>query len=414
MDARKLKGVILSVEDTLLNMGQINQAVFSEVVRLMAFFKLRGIRPVLMANQARTIKLGGVTRDLYGYLEEQFDDLVVFTRLRDSAIPPKPKAAATEYVLKAMNWASNEVVYIGSNDDDMRTAVNGNILFLRAIWYSHNTNYGFEFKEVKEIARFIDTLCLRAHFWSHVIKDGDFEFYALAPFSTYKEAFRKYSENGRAAAKFGQGDVDFWLGALVTSMYFTGIHSRIDYVTSYPGHQAGFDNNKMSGDLMTFAKCFRKSYLHNLVIRHTTAIKSQTARNLGAALDHHNQLNTIMLNQLPARNYPTEYKNAPLQRGKTVLLVDDICTKGYSLETGRKLIEATGAKTILISWLKTINTDYWSFGAIGNFNPYQKNTFRNVPIGKIYGYHSYHVDGAASEELAEQLEQYINWDWPVS
>ena len=313
-----------------------------------------------------------------------------------------------------MNWASNEVVYIGSNDDDMRTAVNGNILFLRAIWYSHNTNYGFEFKEVKEIARFIDTLCLRAHFWSHVIKDGDFEFYALDPFSTYKEAFRKYSENGRAAAKFGQGDVDFWLGALVTSMYFTGIHSRIDYVTSYPGHQAGFDNNKMSGDLMTFAKCFRKSYLHNLVIRHTTAIKSQTARNLGAALDHHNQLNTIMLNQLPARNYTTEYKNAPLQRGKTVLLVDDICTKGYSLETGRKLIEATGAKTILISWLKTINTDYWSFGAIGNFNPYQKNTFRNVPIGKIYGYHSYHVDGAASEELAEQLEQYINWDWPVS
>lgn len=414
MDAKKLKGVILSVENTLLNMGQINKAVFIEVVRLMAFFKLRGIKPVLMANQARTVTVGDVERDLYSFLEEQFDDLVVFTRQRDIAMPPKPQAAATDYVLRAMNWASNEVVYIGSSDDDMRTAVNGNILFLRAIWYSHNTNYGFEFKTVKEIARFIDTLCLREHFWSHVIKDGDFEFYALAPFSTYKEAFRKYSENGRAAAKFGQGDVDFWLGALVTSMYFTGIHSRIDYVTSYPGHQAGCDNDKMSGDLMTFAKCFRKGYLHDLVIRHSTALKSQTARNQGVALDHHNQLNTIALNQFPTKNFKQVLKNSPLQRGKTVLLVDDICTKGYSLETGRKLIEATGAKTILVSWLKTINTDYWSFGTIANFNPYRINTFRNVPIGKIYGYHTYHVDGAASEELAEQLEQYINWDWPVS
>jgi len=57
------------------------------------------------------------------------------------------------------------------------------------------------------LARFIDTHCLREYFWSHEIADGDFEYYELAPFNIMKPAFRKYSENARAAAKFGAGDL---------------------------------------------------------------------------------------------------------------------------------------------------------------------------------------------------------------
>ncbi|MCF2901741.1 hypothetical protein L1267_15305 [Pseudoalteromonas sp. OFAV1] len=414
MAAKRLKGVILSVEDTIMNMGQIDQAVFREVEKLMAFFKLRGITPILLANRKRftTNKETGDKRDLYDALDNHFEELKIFTRQRDGNVPPKPQAAATQYVLDQMGWESNEVVYIGSNDDDMRTAVNGNILFLRATWYSNNTEYGFEFSQPKEVARFIDTLCLREHFWSHQIIDGDFEYYALAPFSTYKEAFRKYSENARAAAKVGQGNVDFWLGALVTSMYFTGIQKRINFVAAYPGHQAGTDNEKMKHDLLTFAKCFRKNYLHDLIERHTTALKSQTARNQGVALDHHNQLNTIKLNRLPTRNYTTTYANPPLGRGKTVLLVDDICTKGWSLDAARKYIEKTRAKTIMVTWLKTINTNYCPIGDLGDFNPYQANRFSNVQMTQEYSYHQHLVDQNASEELGEQLEQYLNWDWP--
>jgi hypothetical protein len=412
---KRLKGVILSVEDTLINTGdKIRANVFKEVEKLMAFFTLRGIKPVLLGNRAWTITADdGKKKDLYDEFEKHFKDLVVFTLQRDSNVPPKPRASATQYVLDKMNWESNEVVYIGSSHDDMCTAVNGKILFLRATWYSNNTDYGFEFNEPKELARFIDTLCLREHFWSHKIQDDNFEYYALAPFSTFKPAFRKYSENGRAAAKFGQGDVDFWLGALVTSMYFTGIHKRIDFISAYPGHKTGVGNDKMNDDLMTFGKCFNKGYLHDLIERHTTATKSQTARNQGVAFDHHNQLNTIKLNKLPTKNYGTAYKNAPLKRGKTVLLVDDICTKGWSLEAARKFVEETGSKTIMVTWLKTINTDIQTIGATPAFNPYQATKFINIPSGKNYGYHANHVDGAASLELSDQLQQYIDWDWPV-
>ena len=414
MSTKRLKGVILSIEDTLLNTGKIKSNIYAEVKKLLAFFSFRGIKPVLLSNRTWTITdSSGNKKDLFKRLEKEFKDLVIFSPHLDIKVPMKPSSASTQYVLDQLGWVSNEVIYIGSREDDMRTAVNGKILFLRATWYSNNTDYGFEFGTPKELARFIDTLCLREHFWSHEIKDGDFEYYALAPFSTLKPAFKKYSENARAAAKFGAGEVDFWLGALVTSMYFTGIHHRIDFIAAYPGHKAGVGNDKMNDDLMTFGKCFNKAYLHDLIERHTTAIKSQTARQQGISLDHHNQLNTIKLNRLPIKNYNKQYKNAPLKNGKTVLLVDDICTKGWSLEAARKFIERTGAKTIMITWLKTINTDIQTIGLTPIFDPYRVIRFEHIPNGKSYSYHTYHVNGSASEELGDQLQQYIDWEWPI-
>ncbi|TKB01992.1 phosphoribosyl transferase [Alteromonas portus] len=409
----KLKGIILSVVDTLLNQGDIDQQVFTEVEKLMAYLKLRGIKPVLLANQPRVLtSKDGSKRDLYDALEEKFDDLEIITRVRDSAVPSKPQKAVTEYVLKKMGWQSNEVVYLGSSDDDMRTSINGGLLFLRATWFNNNTDYGFEFSEPKEVARFIDTLCLRDHFWSHEIIDGDFEYYALAPFSTYRPDLKNYSEHAREAAKFGRGQVDFWLGALVTSLYFTGIHQRIDYVTAYPGHKRGYGNQQMDDDLRTFGKCFRKAYLHDLIIRHTTATKLQHARIRREAVDHHTQINTIKLNRSPQKNQNGVYTNPPVKRGKTVLLVDDFCTGGLSLDSGRKFIEQTGAKTILVTWLKTINTDYQTIGDMGEFNPYEENHFTDVPTGKSYNYHHYLVDHDASNELGGTLARYVNWDWP--
>ncbi|MGI2081554.1 phosphoribosyltransferase family protein [Shewanella baltica] len=404
-----LKGVILSVEDVLLNKGTIDKSVFAQVELMMNFFKLKGITPCLLSNQKWTINDG---QCLFAALKGKFPELMVFSRHLDNAVPPKPQAASTAYVMKQMGWGNAEALYIGSTENDMRTAVNGGLLFLKAAWYNKGTDYGFEFSEPKQIARFIDTLCLRKHFWSHAIIDGDFEYYCLAPFSTYLQQYKPYSEDARAAAKFGLGHPDFWLSALVTSMYFTGIHKKIDFIAAYPGHGAGVGNEKMNNDLMTFGKCFRKGYLHNLIERHTTALKSQTARNQGVALDHLNQLNTIKLNALPIKNFKTAYKNTPVKSGKTVLLVDDICTKGYSLESARKYIARTGAKTVMVTWLKTINTDIDTVGNLGLFNPYVANNFTVAPHGKTYGYHQHLVDHHASGELGEQFKRFLSWDWP--
>jgi len=309
----KIKGVILSVEDVLFPRGKVDQSIFKEVNKLINYFKAKNIDFVVFTNRHWTIG----KQPLEEKLKESWGDFPYFCRADDASIPAKPRTAATEYVLKKMGWNSIETLYIGASVSDMQTAVNGSLLFLRARWWANKSDYGFEFDTPKDIARFIDTFCLRDHLWCYEIHDGDFHYYALAPFSTMKPEYTLYSEDARAAAKHGRGHPDFWVGALVTSLYFSGIHQYINYITVYPGHEAGSGNSIMDEAISIFGKCFRKNYLSDLIIRHTTSIKSQVARNKGIAIDHLNQLNTIRLNGAPIKSKDRRYKYSPLYPVKT-------------------------------------------------------------------------------------------------
>ncbi|ABU78243.1 hypothetical protein ESA_03014 [Cronobacter sakazakii ATCC BAA-894] len=168
----------------------------------------------------------------------------------------------------------------------------------------------------------------------------------------------------------------------------------------------------MNEAISIFGKCFRKNYLFDLIIRHTDAIKSQTARNNKMAIDFLNQLNTIRLNYKPMRSATRRYVKSPLGPGKTVLLIDDITTKGYSLESGRAYIEQTGAKVILASWLKTINTDIDLLAPLGKFDPYIPHNFTSAKVLKQHSYRANIVDTLAPAEIKAMLEKYTNWDWP--
>ncbi len=406
----KLKGIILSIEDTLVPNGDLDREIFAEVSKFIKYLKHKNIEFVVFTNREWSYNK---KQSLEDYLKGQWGDFNYFCRATDNSIPAKPRAEATAYILEKMNWESNETIYIGASQNDMQTAVNGGLLFLRATWWANKTDYGFEFESPKDVAKFIDTFCLRDHYWCFQINDNGFELYALAPFSTMKPEYTLYSEDARDAAKHGQGHPEFWVSALVTSLYFTGIHERIDYITTYPGHQAGSGNPIMDLPMETFGKCFRKNYIPNLIERHTTAIKSQRARNTGVSIDHKNQLNTIKLNPTPRKNTNSDYVTSPLRNHKTVLLIDDICTRGYSLESARAYIERTGARVIMAAWLKTINTDIAVLNNLGNFNPYSVNSFTNVSVSKSYSYGNHVIDLLAPAELTKIFTAFRNWDWPA-
>lgn len=404
----KLRGVILSIEDTLVPNGKLDEAVFAEVTKLIFYLKSKSIDFVVFTN--RDWRFNGTP--LEPVLKEKWGDFVYLSSLNDTNVPPKPRAEATRYVLEKMGWQANETVYIGASENDMRTAVNGGLLFLRATWYANKTDYGFEFATPKDIAKFIDTFCLREHLWSHSIVDGNFEYYALAPFSTMRAEYTLYSADARAAAKQGLGHPDFWVGALVTSLYFSGIYQGINYIAVYPGHRPGSGNDVMSEAMSIFGKCFRITFLPDLIIRHTQSTQSHTARQRGQEVDHANQLNTIRLNPTPARTATKNYVSSPLKAGKTVLLIDDICTRGFSIEAARAYIEQTGARVILASWLKTINTNISVLAPFATFDPYRPTRFEHAPILKEHQYHANLTDHLAPEELTRQFGAYTNWDWP--
>lgn len=406
-----IKGVILGVENVICQRGVVVPEVFQEVNKLITFFKKKGIDFVIHTNRNWYHVENQKKENLKNYLTNMWGNFDYFCYAEDFNLAPKPQAASTANILRQKSWKATETLYIGASDSDMRTAVNGNILFLRATWWNNSTDYGFEFATPKDIARFIDTFCLRNHLWCHEIHDGNFNFYALAPFSTMKPEYTLYSEDARSAAKNGLGHPDFWIGAIVSSLYFSGIHNQIDYVTVYPGHKVGYGNRVMNEAISIFGKCFRKKYLEDLIIRHTESKKSQTARNSGIPIDHLNQLNTIHLNEYPKKSNTEHYKKSPLGVGKTILVIDDITTMGYSLEAARAYIEKTGASVILTSWLKTINRDIQRLKPLPEFNPYVANTFTNAEIEKTYGYRQNITNILAPDELTTIFKKFKDWDW---
>ncbi|MBD2302822.1 phosphoribosyltransferase family protein [Nostoc sp. FACHB-190] len=412
---KNLKGVIFSIDGVIAtgveSNAVINNSLIFELGRLINYLLTNGLQPVVMANRDWTIgnqRLEDFVSNLWGnfpwYIANRGD------------MPYKPSREAINYVLEKMGWDDNETIYLGNSIDDMRTAVNGGILLLNTTWYCKNISYGFEFDSPHDVARFIDIFCLRKHFWHYSINQKGLEYYSLGPYSTYKPEFAIYSEDAKNTVKFGAGHPDFWTKYLLSTIYFSGLHKRIDLVAPYPGHKQGSTFNVIEEPMVIFTKCFNKAYLRDLVIRHTQSTKSAFARSSGQQVDHLNQLNTIRLNQYPfnprgAGDKP--YKNCPVKKGKTVLIVDDICTKGYSLEAARIYIEQTGAKVISLSWLKTINTDYAQIQDFSKFNPFQVNRFLAVDSVTRHPYKKYVLDPFAPEEIDSRLSEYDNWQWPT-
>ncbi|WPF87388.1 HAD hydrolase-like protein [Cyanobacterium aponinum AL20118] len=379
-----------------------------EIEKLIQFLINKNIKVLILSNDDDTEKDHRIL--LRDKLRQKYQQIDWYIADRNETIH-KPKAEAVLSPLKQRDITASETIYIGNSDTDMKTAVNSKILFLNATWYGQQTDYGFQLETPQEIARFIDIFCLREHLWAYEIKDGDLEYYALGIYGTREEKY-DYSHDARETAKFGRGHPDFWIKYLLSAVYFSGLHERIDYIAPYPGHEQGSTSVIEKDTIITFAKCFRKSYLSDLIERHTTSNKSAYARYNQQSLDHLNQLNTIKLNKYPInQKVGKPYTNCPLKKDKTVLVIDDFCTQGYSLETSRIYIQKTGAKVILLSLLKTICKDYERIIQIEDFLPFQNNHLNNSIQTKKYSFSKYLTDNNAHQEIRAKLKEYDNWNW---
>lgn len=414
----KLKGVIFGIENVLVKRGAVepNAKTLHETGTLVRFLQSKGVDSVVMTNQEwvmtdtetnSKIPLQEAIEDAWGV------DLNWFQCAKDG-VPAKQSAESIAHVRDKMGWDANETLFVGNSEIDMQAAVNGSILLLNAEWYESRMEYGFGFETPKEVARFIDTFCFREHFWYFAIEDGPIRVYSLAPLGSFYNEYKYYSKDFIDNVKSGyEQDEDFWTKFLCTSMYFSGLYDEVDYITAYPKHKTGEYQNFLVTPMTTFTKCFRKSYLPDLITRHSTAVKSQFNRDKAS---HRNQLNTICLNRSPCRivkGEPRSYANFPIKKGKTVLVIDDVCTKGYSLEAARAYLSKTGAEVICVSFLKALKNDYDALSAFalprGHF---RENSIDQPRTSKIYGLSEHVVDPNAPTELTERLKRYQDWDWP--
>lgn len=413
-----LKGVIFSLRDVLARDVPFDRALFDETLHLIRYLQSRGVTPVFASNHDWTVKTASGVISFRQWIEGMLGPVAYYVAARGD-MDWKPRAGAVGGILKAQGWSPREVLYVGNSEDDMRTAINGGVLFLNALWHGEANPYGYKFQSPKDIARYIDCLCLGLDRWFWTLERPGLRAYAMGPFTTLSPTLAEahaYSADARATSKFGIGDATFWGRLLAARVYFSGLVDEINYITSYPGHAPDSKDPVVAEALSILAESLHKKYLPDLIIRHTKADKSQNARIAGAAVGVENQLNTIDLNRNPRKGVHGEpYVNNPISRGKTVLVVDDICTQGNSFEGARAFLQKAGAGVICLSWLKTINTDYRMIqGDPARFvpNPYAPVKIQGpVPITAL-GYHAHVTNPGAAADLAQVHARYANWNWP--
>jgi hypoxanthine phosphoribosyltransferase len=416
--AKKLKGVVFGITNVIAKTGSLDVKLMDEIGKLIRFLLTKNITPIFYGNHDYVIKNeNGQQTRLQTVITQRWGSFPWYIAETGNA-PWKPNGAASRFVLDNHGWDPAEVVYVGNTDEDMRTAIHGRLLFLNVTWYGQNNQYGFFFDTPWDIARFIETFCLREHLWHYKIEEPSLRFYALAPYSTQMPEFSVLSTDARNAAKsWGLGHPDFWTKYLWSTIYFSELYKEIDYIVSIPGHSQGFGNSIMEQPMLAFGKCFYQTYLRDLIYRHVTIEKSSSlrAQQRQAEVDHRRQLNSIYLTRLPLRASSDErYKNCPIRRGKTVLVTDDICTNGYSLEAAAAYIRQTGANVIGMSWLKTINRDYMQINDdLGAFNPFQPNVFNSIRSATSYRYKDHITDRYAPDEVTQKLQAYDCWHWPA-
>ncbi|NTF00129.1 phosphoribosyltransferase family protein [Agrobacterium tumefaciens] len=411
-----LKGAIFSLRDTIVVEGAIDVTLLEQTVQLLQFLLAKNVMPVIVSNSSWIANPS--KREIPDLLNEAVGyKIPYFQGGRD--MPMKQYAGAMSHVLTTQGWEPEEAIYIGSTKDDMIAARNGKLMFLNARWHALNSTYGFDFESPKDIARFIDCCCLSIGDWFWAIEQGDLRVYSIAPLAEYSRSYPTagaYSTDAKQAVKFNKGDLRFWGRLMGARLYFSGLGRSIDYLAPYPGHQPSSSQKLLSNALKIAADTLRSGYLVDLIERHRPAQKSQTARQQGIALDHKNQLSTIKLRRDPLKTGQSgaRYKKSPLKPGKTVLVVDDILTEGFSLEAAQAFVKATGASVICAAWLKTPGANHYR--ALADVTPDLKDPYK--PFAPVATRATIYANGAqirnakAPEEVAEAFKRYSSWDWP--
>lgn len=411
----KLRGAIFGVDGILCDSeGSINSTHFDEMGRLVRFLTSRNVTCVFISNRRWTVK--GSTETAQQSIENKWGISTQWETMAGDN-PAKQTGKALDSIRDKFSWKTNETVFIGNTKSDMLAAVNGSTLLLMAKWYGQGQPYGFPMQAPKDGAAFVDTFCLREFPWFMQIESDDLRYYTLGPYATRKDQTTKeYSEDFYAHIKREIDDPsDFWVRSLCAGLYFNGQYADIDYVCSYPKHAANEWPVALSEQLRCFATCFRGKYLLDLVRRHKTAPEAKKNRN---AASHVTQINTIHLTELPKHlvkgSDEKQYKHSPLAPGKTVLLLDDVCTEGYSLEAGRAFIQSTGAKVICASLLKTVNTDYHQLSPTPLLkNPFAPALITETPNQKVHRYGENVANRKAPDELLKKMTGYRCWEWPA-
>lgn len=267
---------------------------------------------------------------------------------------PKPKPYP-EYVRRIEQLAEvspTEVIFLGDSDKtDALCAINAGVLPFAAIYANSAMKYGLPVSHPKALSDWLRTFGGQEppYFgWtcSANASDGSGRVEVRVLLWDQSGQMRNGNNLRDALKSVLKDQSDIRIGSnsiplqsilfhyLVSQCYMSGLMYGVDYVTVYPGHLVGSNNPLLAEFSRLLAPLFRDNFVPDLLLRHRDAPESKRQ---GNARDIFDQFQTILVNP--------EYRNKI--RGKTVLVLDDYTTAGFSLETARRMLIQAGAASIV-------------------------------------------------------------------
>lgn len=238
----------------------------------------------------------------------------------------------------------NEIVYVGDDDTtDTFCAINAGVLPLTAKYSTSDRpkDYGLSVSSPSKLEDYIKIFAKQnAPYFGWVYQDNSHKVDIRALFGdqgglkhTLKTVLKEQQD-----LKIGSNNVSVTMILFLyfmTQFYMSGVAAQVGIVTVYPGHTKNSNNQVLSAYLSRISKMFRKDrFFQDLLIRHQDAPKSQFQ---GAARNIFDQFRTIHVNP--------KYRDTI--QDKTVLVLDDFTTAGYSLETARQMLLQAGASKVI-------------------------------------------------------------------
>ena len=409
-----LKAVLIGPRGTVFKDGRAEAKLLNELILFIHRMQARGVHVGLWSQHPVSYNNQGRTEPVQDFLSREAGTAIPFYRANHGGLLARRMGGSVDPILKQLGIAPHETVLVGNDREDMLAGVNNKLLLVRPEWYPGEHEYGFTVPSIGDLARFCELFAIRQHpiFWS--IDWNNLHVRSMGPFSTMRRPdFAIFGSDARNVAKYGGGERHFWFLMIVSSLYFSGLMHQVDYLCPFPGHDPTSSSTLQQGLdalLTTLGKCFKKDYLADLIVRHQASIKSQTAT--ASQKTFLNQLNTLHLNRYP-RRYDRPPSKSPISlRNKHVLVVDDFCTYGRSLDTARAYIEAAGGSAVLFSWLKTISMPYLHINRAPALRPFEVNTLTHEPSVLNFNYTPHIVSDDAPAEIDQTLDAYKRWRWP--
>ena len=306
--------------------------------------------------KGNTVYIISISRERLNLVPKDFKKLIVL----DYSIRRSGKLIGI--ISQRDGTAFQDIIVLGSKDDDLMLSANAKVLLLTADYAKGNNpaarlytqGYGIGILTTEKLKLFFERFLNVDEPWYYSIDvDGDTKLFGLTNAMTGKmsdveliqicDKFRVYLKSGKANYRN-----QFLIYSLICTYRIFNEMEDIDYWGYYPSSQVGVND-----ELFDLKEILRKSFNsrndRDIFIRHKNSPKRQYMSAADRKSDGCNsQFNSIHLNPW--------FKGR--LKGKNICIIDDFTNFGTSCETVRHLLKAAGVNKIVFIALGKFRDEY--------------------------------------------------------